>query len=192
MTSAAHHDWRTWRRETRKRLLDARSALPSAVRQQATQRLVANLDLVLAEHRPRVLGIYWPIKREINLLDWASGLTGRHKLVLALPVVTAPRTPLEYWRWQPGDRVTRGIWNIPVPAERAPVEPDTVIAPLVGFAGYWRLGYGGGYFDRTLTARQPRPTAIGVGFDMMECSAFVPQPHDIPMRAVVTESQIFE
>jgi 5,10-methenyltetrahydrofolate synthetase len=69
------------------------------------------------------------------------------------------------------------------------VQPDIVIAPLVGFdrKGY-RLGYGGGYFDRTLAALQPRPCAVGVGLEMMRLETIHPQPHDIPMALIVTEN----
>jgi 5,10-methenyltetrahydrofolate synthetase len=107
-----------------------------------------------------------------------------------MPVVTIPRSPLEYWIWRPGDAMTRGFWNIPVPAEKVPVDPDVVIAPLVGFSGCWRLGYGGGYFDRTLAARAPRPIALGVGFDFSDLPDFAPEPHDIPMETIVTDKRI--
>jgi 5,10-methenyltetrahydrofolate synthetase len=88
--------------------------------------------------------------------------------------------------------MTRGVWSIPVPTQKAVVKPDVVIAPIVGFHACWRLGYGGGYFDRTLAAREPRPAAIGIGFEIMEIPGFRPQPHDIPMQTVVTESRIIE
>ena len=81
-------------------------------------------------------------------------------------------------------------WNIPVPKQRRPVEPDTVIAPLVGFHDHYRLGYGGGYFDRTLA--KLRPFAIGIGFEFSRVDGFVPQPHDIAMNVIVTESAIYQ
>ena len=69
--------------------------------------------------------------------------------------------------------------------------PDLLIAPLVGFdgAGY-RLGYGGGYYDRTLAARSPRPRVIGAGFTLSRLDTIHPQPHDIPMSLVVTEDGV--
>jgi 5-formyltetrahydrofolate cyclo-ligase len=98
---------------------------------------------------------------------------------------------LQYWRWQPGMAMERGFWNIPVPATREAVKPGLVIAPLVGFddQGY-RLGYGGGYFDRTLAALQPRPFAVGAGLETMRLATIHPQPHDIPMALIVTEKGI--
>jgi 5-formyltetrahydrofolate cyclo-ligase len=85
----------------------------------------------------------------------------------------------------------RGFWNIPVPAEGPEVTPDIALAPVVGWdaAGY-RLGYGGGYFDRTLAALAPSVFAIGVGLDAAQIPTIFPQPHDIPMRLIVTETGI--
>ena len=89
-----------------------------------------------------------------------------------------------------GDDHAAGLWNIPVPAERRITSPGRRPAPLVGFdAARYRLGYGGGYFDRTLAAAQPRPIAIGVGYDFAALDTINPQPHDIPMDAVLTEQR---
>jgi 5-formyltetrahydrofolate cyclo-ligase len=85
----------------------------------------------------------------------------------------------------------RGLWDIPIPAERDPVVPDALIIPLVGFdgAGY-RLGYGGGYYDRTLAAAPRRPFCIGLGYDEMRLATIYPQPHDIPMDVIVTDQGV--
>jgi 5,10-methenyltetrahydrofolate synthetase len=81
----------------------------------------------------------------------------------------------------------RGVWNIPVPADGAELAPDITIAPVVGHdPGCYRLGYGGGFFDRTLAALEPRPMAIGVGHPVAAIRTIYPQPHDIPMDAIVT------
>jgi 5-formyltetrahydrofolate cyclo-ligase len=183
-------DPKAWRRNTRKRLLEERAALTSAARRDLSRAVIANLDRVISALPCAVLGLYWPIKREIDLLRWAATLSARRGVTLALPVVAVPKSPLEYWRWQPADAMTRGFWNIPVPVKRHPVDPDIVIAPLVGFHGCWRLGYGGGYFDRTLAARDPRPTAIGIGFESSEVPEFMAEVNDIPMAIVVTERQV--
>jgi 5-formyltetrahydrofolate cyclo-ligase len=78
-----------------------------------------------------------------------------------------------------------------VPADSPVLTPDLLLVPLVGFdpAGY-RLGYGGGYYDRTLAAIQPRPLAIGIGFEQQALATIHPQPHDIPMDYIVTESRV--
>jgi len=87
--------------------------------------------------------------------------------------------------------MTKGIWDIPIPKERAVVMPDAVLVPLVGFdpCGF-RLGYGGGYFDRTLAAARPRPYAIGLGYEDSVLPTIFPQPHDIPMDLIVTDRGI--
>jgi 5-formyltetrahydrofolate cyclo-ligase len=85
-----------------------------------------------------------------------------------------------------------GVYDIPVPKERPIVLTDLVLAPLGGFDGQrYLLGYGGGYFDRTLAALQPRPAAIGVGFELGRLDTVHPQPHDIAMTAIVTEAGSF-
>ena len=85
----------------------------------------------------------------------------------------------------------RGIWNIPIPREREVLMPDAVIVPLVGFdeRGF-RLGYGGGYFDRTLAAAAPRPYAIGLGYADAAMQTIYPQAHDIPMNLIVTDEAV--
>jgi 5-formyltetrahydrofolate cyclo-ligase len=77
-----------------------------------------------------------------------------------------------------------------VPKQGQPVIPDVVIAPLVGFCGFYRLGHGGG-FDPTLAAMRPKPLAIGVGTEASRVEGFVPQPHDIPMDVIVTEAAVY-
>ena len=88
-------------------------------------------------------------------------------------------------------KLERGIWNIPVPHEKNPVSPGTLLVPLLGFdaAGY-RLGHGGGYYDRTLASVTERPLTIGVGYEFGRLETIYPQAHDIPMDAVVTESGV--
>ena len=87
--------------------------------------------------------------------------------------------------------MVRGFWNIMVPQRRLTVIPDVVLAPLVGFSGLYRLGHGGGYFDRTLAAMQPRALAIGVGAEACRLKGYVPQAHDIAMDVIVTEAAVY-
>src|SRR3546814_19920386 len=83
--------------------------------------------------------------------------------------------------------MTKGVWNIPVPDGTPEVFPACLVVPLVGFdaAGY-RLGYGGGYYDRTLAARRPRPWAIGLGLDLGRLDSIHPPHHDVPLPGIVT------
>jgi 5-formyltetrahydrofolate cyclo-ligase len=117
-------------------------------------------------------------------------------LRLALPVVVERARPLVFRPWWPGVRMEPGVWSIPVPAEGEPMLPDVVVSPLVGFDGRgYRLGYGGGYYDRTLAALRDAgrpPRAIGVGHELAWLETIHPQPHDVPMAVVVTERRVLE
>jgi hypothetical protein len=103
--------------------------------------------------------------------------------------VVAKGQPLEFWAWHPSAPLRRGVWDIPIPVERLVVRPTALLVPLVGFddAGY-RLGYGGGYYDRTLAVMRPRPLTIGIGYELGRLATIHPQPHDIQLDAIVTEA----
>ena len=136
------------------------------------------------------IGVYWPFRGEPDLGRLIDSVIRRGG-ICALPVVIARGTPLEFRVWAPGAPLERGIWNIPVPATGGTVAPDVVVAPVVGFdRACFRLGYGGGYFDRTLAAMPKKPRAFGVGYAQAAIPTIYPQPHDIPMDAVVTESGV--
>jgi 5,10-methenyltetrahydrofolate synthetase len=179
---------KSWRKAERERLLAWRQAMPPAERRELGMRIEARLREVIAE-RPSILGVYWPFRAEFDprgLIDWAVA-EGRD---VALPVVVDKKGPLEYRAWRPGEALVDGVWNIPVPEKREVAIPGMVLAPLVGFdRGCFRLGYGGGYFDRTLAALSPKPLAIGVGFEAQAIKTIYPQPFDVPMDLIVTEAE---
>lgn len=177
-----------WRRAERTRLLGLRRALSPDDRRLKTAALADRLLAYVESMEIRSLGGFWPIRGEPDVRPLLSVLADRG-IRTALPVVTEPATPLEFRQWVPGDPVERGFWDIPVPAAGSMViNPEMLIAPLVGFdrSGF-RLGYGGGYFDRTMAVMQPRPAVIGIGFDFAEVPTIYPQPHDIPMSVIVTD-----
>lgn len=179
-------DVAAWRRGKRVELYAARKAMTAEQRHGAAHEIARGLDDHCTRCAPTLVGLYWPIKYEPNLLSWARGRIQR--LRFCLPVVVSRGQPLEYWRWTPGDPMQSGVWEIQVPARRDVVTPDLMIAPLLGYDhGRYRLGNGGGYFDRTLATRADRPFVIGVGYAIGELETIHPQPHDIPMDLILTE-----
>ncbi|MDE3149930.1 MAG: 5-formyltetrahydrofolate cyclo-ligase [Acidobacteriota bacterium] len=184
-----------WRRAERARLLAARQALSVTARATVSAALADHLAKLLEAWFPSLAGLtlsgYWPIKGEPDLrslmTDWHSA-----GAAVALPVVETRHAPLVFRRWTPKTRMVRGDWNIPVPpAEAERVVPQVTLAPLVGWTDEgFRLGYGGGYFDRTLSVLRPRPFVIGVGFQAARLATIYPQPHDISFDAIVTEAGI--
>jgi 5-formyltetrahydrofolate cyclo-ligase len=181
---------KAWRRSERQRLLALRTGVPPAQRQQWAREIEQRLRTLLRDRPEIILGVYWPFQAEFDprpLIDW---LIGRGSAV-SLPAVVDKKGPLEYRAWRPGEAVVDGIWDIPVPEKREIVVPQAVLAPLVGFdRDCYRLGYGGGYFDRTLAALSPRPLAIGVGFELSQMDTIHPQDFDMPMDVIVTEAGI--
>lgn len=179
---------RVWRKAERQRLLALRTATAPAERRLWGQRIEERLRLLLAEKLGIVLGVYWPFQAEFDprpLIDWLIAMGS----AVALPAVVDKKGPLEYRAWRPGETLVDGVWNIPIPEKREVVVPQAVLAPLVGFDQHcYRLGYGGGYFDRTLAALTPRPWAIGVGFELSRLETIYPQGFDIPMDLIITEA----
>ena len=181
---------RQWRRLRRAELIERRIALPQQHRAEFTTRIRRTIAATFPQLKDALVGFYWPIRGEVGLHGLVRGLIEAGARA-ALPVVVARQQPLEFRAWQPGARMTRGVWNIPIPAEARVVRPSALLVPLVGFddRGY-RLGYGGGFYDRTLAALRPKPLAIGVGYELGRLATIHPQPHDIPMDALVTEAGV--
>jgi len=184
-----------WRKAERARLRAARLALSVAERKEIGEALTGHLRQMLQDRlggaQGKVFSAYWPIKGEPDLRPLMAEL---HKagISVALPLVETRAAPLTFRRWTPGTRMVRGDWNIPVPPpDETVVTPDIALAPLVGWtAEGYRLGYGGGYFDRTLAALKPKPFVVGIGFQEARLQTIYPQPHDIPLDLIVTENGI--
>ncbi|HEV2701248.1 MAG TPA: 5-formyltetrahydrofolate cyclo-ligase [Steroidobacteraceae bacterium] len=178
---------KAWRKGKRAAIIAQRMARAPEERRRLSEPVIDYLKSAIDVARYPVLGVYWPIRGEIDLRDFARGHVEAGGMV-GLPVVVQDAAPVEFWRWRPGVPLKRGHWNIPVPPDRDPLHPDVLVVPLVGFdAGRYRLGYGGGFYDRTLAAANPRPRTIGIAFADAELDTIHPQPHDIPMDVIVTE-----
>ncbi|MFC6656032.1 5-formyltetrahydrofolate cyclo-ligase [Roseibium salinum] len=169
-----------------------RKRLPSGERQEKTAALVSNLRRILQGRRFTTIAAYWPIRGEPDLRPLLSDLCEAGITVL-LPRIVTRDEPLQFIPWAPGCDMIRGPWNIPVPGKGDPQVPDLVLSPLVGVdPDRFRLGNGGGYYDRTLVAFPVKPTTIGVGFEFCLIPTIFPMPWDVPMDMVVTEDRARE
>ncbi len=176
-----------WRRTERQRLIAERLKLSAEERRRHAQAIERHLSAALGDIHGRTIGVYWPFRGEPNLRPWMEQLRA-DGAQCALPIVVERHAPLVFRTWWPGATMVRGIWNIPVPVDGIAVLPDIVVSPVVGFdPTCYRLGYGGGFYDRTLAALAPKPLVIGVGFAMSSVATIHPLSHDVPMDLVITE-----
>jgi 5-formyltetrahydrofolate cyclo-ligase len=161
-------DVKSWRKAERERLIAARESLDAAT-----------------------LALWWPIRGEYDARRLAERLR-EQGAVTALPVVVAPRQPLVFREWHPGVALASGPLGIPYPVSSETVVPTAALVPMNGWdeAGY-RLGYGGGFFDRTLASLAKKPVVIGVSYELARLKTIQPQSWDIPMDWVVTERGIY-
>ncbi|HVK91311.1 MAG TPA: 5-formyltetrahydrofolate cyclo-ligase [Mycoplana sp.] len=174
-----------WRKRERERLIDRRLQHPADARAQAAAKITERLRKAVGDVRGKRISLYWPFRGEPDLRPWIEEIWLGGGMAL-LPIVVEKRHPLVFRSWRHGERLERGIWNIPVPADGTVANPDIVIAPVVGFdPAHYRLGYGGGFFDRTLAALPEKPLAIGVGYGSQAMATIHPQPHDIPMDRII-------
>ncbi|MBB4063150.1 5-formyltetrahydrofolate cyclo-ligase [Gellertiella hungarica] len=174
-----------WRKAERERLIAARLALPAEARGAASARIAALLEEAIGLRPGLKASFYWPFRGEPDLRPLIARLVEAGGTAL-LPVVIAKGQPLVFRPWAPGAPLVKGVWNIPVPDTEETAIPDVTIAPLVGFDGAnYRLGYGGGFFDRTLATLSPRPRVIGIGYGLQRIPTIHPLPHDIPMDEIV-------
>lgn len=183
-----------WRRAERIRLAGLREGLGQNGRAKISAQISRNLENLLAERgvgQGTVVSGYWPIKGEPDLRPLLAQLH-RTGITIALPVVETRAAPLIFRLWTPETRMVRGDWNIPVPPPEARVlTPDVTLAPCLGWdGGCYRLGWGGGYFDRTLAALTRRPTGIGIALAAARLPTIYPQPHDIPLDMILTEDGV--
>jgi len=148
--------------------------------------------------KPQHIGFYWPIRGEPEitdtLLQWQESKPQRK---LALPICK-PREPLAFHEWGASSLLTPGFANIPEPVSAAEIAVDVVLIPCVAWqmleGKIWRLGYGGGFYDRTILAWENlphRPYCVGVGFDEAQLTTdqWMPQDHDYPLDALITQSK---
>ena len=179
-------DTARWRKAKRESLIAARLAVSADERAAVAEDVAAELDRLVEPGDGEIISLYWPFRGEFDLRPWMTRAL-QNGARIALPVVEAKAQPLIFREWTPGCRMERGVWNIPVPADDRRIVPNVVISPLVGYdPACFRLGYGGGFYDRTLAAMEAKPLVIGVGLPLAALPTIFPQPYDIPMDIIVT------
>lgn len=176
------------RAQMRQSLIAARQALPEAERGAIGERINELLWKDLSVRRAGSLGFCWPIRGEVDCRPVVLRLLAAGWRV-CMPVVTEIEAPMRFRAWWPAAPMTQDPFGIPVPdTEEVPL-PEILLLPLVAFDGAgFRLGYGGGYFDRTLAATSTRPLTLGVGYDNCRVATTHPAAHDVPLDGVVTEA----
>lgn len=179
------------RQALRSNAVARREALSGEERERLERGIETHLDALCADLSPRVLAFCWPWRGEPDLRPWvARWLAQGAGRSAALPAVVERHRPLVFRRWWPGMQMELDRHGIPHPPGGEPLHPDLVLVPLNAFdAQGYRLGYGGGYFDRTLATLDT--VAVGVGFELGRAASVLPQAHDLPMDWLVTEAGVF-
>jgi 5,10-methenyltetrahydrofolate synthetase len=174
------------RKLQRERVLGLRNRLPN--RDACEAALCRRVAQWLTAAEVRVVGVYWPVRGEPDLRGTvAEWLAGDARRVAALPRIAGPA--LEFHQWTPEAMMQAGAFGIPVPAHGRVVQPDCLLIPCVGFDNArFRLGYGGGFYDRTYATLVPWPLAVGIAFEATRVDSIDPQPHDMKLDVVLTDA----
>lgn len=179
-------DARVQRKLQRTQLIETRTALIERERLEAAlQQRVADW---LRQADVRALGFYFPIRGEPDLRSTVGQwLVTDARRVAALPVIRGD--VLEFHTWTADSPMQAGFAGIPVPAQGRVVQPECLFIPCVGFdTQRFRLGYGGGYYDRTLAALVPWPLVVGIAFEATRIDSVNPQPHDVKLDVILTDA----
>ncbi len=171
-----------WRRDLRA----AREALTDRPVREA--RLADRIERWLATVQVRRLGFFWPTRSEPDLAALVAGWLAQDAArVASLPVIEGEI--LRFAPWSPGTVLVRGPYDVQIPDTADRIDPQLLLIPCVGIDRLrHRLGYGGGYYDRTLALLSPRPVTVGVGFDCARIESIDPKPHDLRLDLAITES----
>lgn len=160
-------------------------------RAQREQALCQRLAHWLERADVRTLGFYWPIRSEPDIRETVgSWLNVEASRVASLPVVAG--SLLQFHGWSPEAPMRAGEFGIPVPARGRLVQPDCLLIPCLGFdERKFRLGYGGGFYDRTLAALVPWPLAVGVAFECGKVTTIAPHAGDMALDAIITDETTY-
>jgi len=181
------------KRALRRQLIEQRLNMPDRLHRADLLQRVMRIWLV---GRPdTVIGAYWPIKGEFDPLPALHRWKEDGELLeepqlrrIGLPVVDKERQTLKFHAWFPGCPMEDDAFGIPKPKDTEVIVPTLLFVPCVGYgAGGYRLGYGGGFYDRTLAQLQPRPFTVGLGYAAGFVPTLEPEPHDVALDAILTE-----
>jgi len=184
----------TFRRTLRRDLVERRQALAADDCRRLSQAVCAHLAGAFPQLAGQRVGFCWPVHNEPDLrpliLSWLAA--GQPGFAALLPVVISPGEALAFRAWTPDSPLSNDRHGIPTPTAGEFLVPQALLIPVNAFdaAGY-RIGYGGGYFDRTLAALVPAPLSIGVGFELARVASVRPEAHDVRLDAMVTEAGVF-
>lgn len=190
--------------QLRMRLRSLREAIPVAERQQASAQLCAELRLwfdarsrsrhTLGHTAPEIVAGFWPLDNEPDIRPVYEYLHTQG-FTVALPIVVEKQAPLEFHVWHPTDTLKPGAFGVLEPARGEKLIPDVLLIPTLGFTDQGaRLGYGGGYYDRTLATLHEAGKdflALGIAWDQArigEKADYQPKAHDYPLDAILTPS----
>lgn len=175
--------------ELRASLLKTRNHIAADQRSRLDNAIAAKILSWWNEKRPHTVGVYWPMRGEPDLHATYAQLHDRN-VQLALPLVVGNEQPLKFVAWTPGEAMTKDRFGASVPtASNEELEPQALIIPCLGFNHErFRLGYGGGFYDRTL-AQAPRPYTAGVAYAVCE-TLFEVEPFDIPLDMLITDQTV--
>ncbi|MBK7354838.1 MAG: 5-formyltetrahydrofolate cyclo-ligase [Propionivibrio sp.] len=183
-----------YRAALRKRSIERRLALSEEVCAQLSKRVCAYLNDRFPQLAGLRVGFCWPVKNEPDLRplveSWIAA--GQDGFTALLPVVLEDGVSLAFRAWAPGCRLIADRYGIPTPDDGEFQIPEALLLPVNAFdAEGYRIGYGGGFFDRTLASLKPKPLSIGVGFELSRVASIHPRPHDVRLDAMVSEAGVF-
>ena len=172
-----------------KRRKQAHEAMPDAA-----LKIAQFADDIIAHTKPRMVAAYWPIRTEIDPIILLDALAERGAET-CLPATPQEGQPLRFHQWATGDALIEGPYHTKEPYSQAPLAvPDLILAPLLAYDGnFWRLGYGGGFYDRTLAqleAQGHEVCVIGISFDECEVEAVPTGPYDRQLSGILTPTAL--
>ncbi len=189
-------DIKNGKKSLRERLIRERLDLPN--RLELSEQLQRVMRFWLVDRQDTVIGAYWPIKGEFDPLPALHRWKEDGELLeepqlrrIALPVINKEHKTLTFHAWYPGCPMEEDAYGIPKPKDTELVTPTLLFVPCVGYGpGGYRLGYGGGFYDRTLAVLEPHPFTVGLGFTHGFLEDLLPDEHDIPLDAILNDNGV--